>query len=45
MRFQHHKFHFVDPKTGTHTQTIEGLPGNAKWRNKKHRGITRQHLE
>ncbi|XP_035224743.1 uncharacterized protein LOC118197352 [Stegodyphus dumicola] len=40
-----HKYNFVDPETGTHTQKIERLWGSAKWRNKKHRGTARHHLE
>lgn len=41
-----HKYNFVNPDDPTiHTQTIERLWGSAKWRNKKHRGTARQHLE
>lgn len=40
-----HKLNFVDPSTGTHTQTIERIWGSAKWRNKRHRGTARQHLD
>ena len=40
-----HRFNFVDPETGVHTQNIERMWGSAKWRNKKHRGTARQHLE
>lgn len=47
--FQHlkvnHRYNFVDPVTGAHTQKIERLWGSAKWRNKKHRGTARHHLE
>ena len=40
-----HKYNFVDPNTGAHTQTVERLWGSAKWRNKKHCGTARHHLE
>lgn len=40
-----HKYNFVDPDTGTHTQTVERMWGSAKWRNKKHRGTARHHLD
>lgn len=40
-----HKYNFIDPETGAHTQKIERLWGSAKWRNKKHRGTSRHHLE
>ncbi|XP_023243935.1 uncharacterized protein LOC111641917 [Centruroides sculpturatus] len=40
-----HKYNFVDPTTGAHTQNIERLWGSAKWRNKKQRGTARHHLE
>ena len=47
--FQHakvnHKYNFIDPDTGVHTQTVERMWGNAKWRNKRHRGTARHHLE
>ena len=35
----------MDPETGVHTQTVERMWGSAKWRNKKHRGTARHHLE
>lgn len=40
-----HKYNFVDPDTGANTQTVERLWGSAKWRNKRHRGTARHHLE
>ena len=40
-----HRFNFVDPETGANTQKIKRLWGSAKWRNKKHRGTARHHLE
>lgn len=40
-----HRFNFIDPTTGAHTQTIERLWGSAKWRNKKQRGTARHHLD
>ena len=47
--FQHfkvsHKYNFVNPDTGTQTQNIERIWGSAKWRNIKHRGTARHHLE
>lgn len=47
--FQHakvnHKYNFIDPDTGVHTQTVERMWGSAKWRNKRHRGTARHHLE
>lgn len=46
--FQHlkvnHRYNFVDPTTGAHTQKVERLWGSAKWRNKRHRGTSRHHL-
>ena len=40
-----HRFNFVDPKTGAHTQNVERMWGSAKWRNKKPRGTAQQHLK
>lgn len=40
-----HKYNFIDPETGAHTQHIERLWGSAKWRNKKHRGTARHHID
>lgn len=40
-----HSYNFVDPSTHAHTQGIERLWGSAKWRNKRHRGTARHHLE
>ncbi|KAF0709048.1 DDE Tnp IS1595 domain-containing protein [Aphis craccivora] len=40
-----HSNNFVDPVTGVHTQHIERVWGTTKWRNKKHRGTRRHHLE
>ena len=40
-----HKYHFVNPNDGTHTQTIERSWGSAKWRNKRHRGTKRDYLD
>lgn len=40
-----HRYNFIDPETGANTQKIERLWGSAKWRNKKHRGTARHHLE
>nr|CAD2207035.1 unnamed protein product [Meloidogyne enterolobii] len=40
-----HRYHFIDPKTGCNTQKVERMWGSAKWRNKKHRGTARHHLE
>jgi transposase-like protein len=41
-----HKYNFLNPNDpNVHTQTIERLWGSAKWRNKKHRGTARHHLE
>ncbi|GFQ97985.1 DDE_Tnp_IS1595 domain-containing protein [Trichonephila clavata] len=39
-----HKYNFVDPDTGVHTQHVERMWGSAKWRNKKQRG-TAHHLD
>jgi len=35
----------VDPETGANTQKVERMWGAAKWRNKRHRGTARHHLE
>lgn len=40
-----HTYNFVDPITGAHTQHIERLWGLAKWRNKRHRGTARHHMD
>ena len=40
-----HRYHFVDPETGAHTQNIERVWGPAKWRNKHRRGTARHHLD
>ena len=40
-----HKYNFVNPDSGVHTQTVERLWGSAKWRNKKQRGTKREFLE
>lgn len=40
-----HKYNFIDPDTGVHTQTVERIWGSAKWRNKRHRGTARHNLE
>ncbi|KAF8767664.1 hypothetical protein HNY73_020586 [Argiope bruennichi] len=40
-----HKYNFIDPDTGVHTQTVERMWGSAKWRNKRYRGTARHHLE
>lgn len=40
-----HSYNFVDPDTGVNTQKIERLWGSAKWRNKKHWGTSRHHLD
>lgn len=40
-----HRYNFVDPETGAHTQTVERMWGSAKWRNKKHRGTDRHFLK
>ena len=40
-----HRYNFIDPETAANTQKIERLWGSAKWRNKKHRGTARHHLD
>ena len=40
-----HKYNFVDPDTGAHTQNIERLWRSAKERNKKHSGTHRSMLD
>uniref|UniRef100_A0A0K0EUJ5 DDE_Tnp_IS1595 domain-containing protein n=1 Tax=Strongyloides venezuelensis TaxID=75913 RepID=A0A0K0EUJ5_STRVS len=40
-----HKYNFMDPESGAHTQTVERMLGSAKWRNKKHRGTNRYMLD
>uniref|UniRef100_A0A0N5B7R5 DDE_Tnp_IS1595 domain-containing protein n=1 Tax=Strongyloides papillosus TaxID=174720 RepID=A0A0N5B7R5_STREA len=40
-----HKYNFVDPESGAHTQTVERMWGSAKWRNKKQRGTDRNMLD
>lgn len=40
-----HKYNFINPSTGTHTQNIERMWSAAKWRNKRQRGTAHQHLE
>ncbi|CAI6362106.1 unnamed protein product [Macrosiphum euphorbiae] len=47
--FQHnqvnHKYNFVDPNSGTHTQNVERMWGSAKWGNKKRRVTDRNFLD
>jgi transposase-like protein len=40
-----HKYNFVDPTTGAHTRAVERMWASAKWRNKRHRGTARHHLD
>lgn len=40
-----HNYNFIDPETDAHTQNVERMWGSVKWRNKKHRGTARHHLE
>ena len=40
-----HTYNFVDPVTGTHTQTIESMWNRAKERNKRHCGTHRAMLD
>lgn len=40
-----HRYNFIDPITGVHTQHIERLWGSAKWRNKRQRGTSRSNLD
>lgn len=40
-----HRYNFIDPETGASTQQVERMWGSAKWRNKKHRGTARHHLD
>ncbi|CEF59948.1 Transposase, ISXO2-like domain-containing protein [Strongyloides ratti] len=40
-----HKYHFVDPESGAHTQTIERMWESAKWKNKKQRGTSKNMLD
>ena len=39
-----HKYNFVDPIIGVHTQNVERMWGAVKWRNKCHRGTKRDLL-
>jgi len=39
-----HRYNFVDPVTGAHTQNVERLWGSAKWGNKRRRGTQRDFL-
>lgn len=41
-----HSYNFLNPDDpNIHTQTVERMWGSAKWRNKRHRGTARHHLE
>ena len=40
-----HHFNFVDPQTGVRTQNVERMWGSVNWRNKRHRGKARHHLD
>ncbi len=40
-----HRYNFVNPLNGVHTQTIERMWGSLKWRNKRQRGTHRHHLD
>ena len=40
-----HRYNFVDEATGAQAQNIERLGSSAKWRNQRHGGTARHHLE